>query len=700
MATIIELVSVCIMNYNDARLYKLNPWLESALKNETILIWPIMGCSGAPLADWFGLELYEFVLRYPNTEAAQCIQTNWAPDSPFVKAYIACTNVPELGLMFSKYEPATPALVLGTNGAQGVAIVTDDSNKLFPLMPVTRNGVTVNTKSDINGIMACAYDTFDTKTLSFNFDQTNNGSCWPMTQQTMIVVRKQFYSASSVTNSSSCTRGLDALEFARWLLVTPEIDALTNAGMIGRLSDVPGGVQQAYINVLNAVTCDGETLLITLPIDWTLNKAIQAFGYVAAGIGFAITIGLMVFTIIYHKHPIIRAASPLFMLTSLFGVLLLFGGAVSLVAPVSDISCGAVSWLINLGIMVTFAPLFAKTWRIYRIFGRRKLSVVKISNRKLLAMTGALLTIEIIIMIIWQALSPIKPYISSQVEGSPPRTHNYNQCGVEGVGSSMFAVAAVEKGLLLLFGALMAFSTRKVTGQFNESSQIALAIYNVVFSIGIIAPIIFVIKATGDVMTALLLFVLLWISFFTACILVIPKVLHILSPQDAAADGNHSIVGSSGNSSSGFSFISLATFDTLSLITSYLASLKRHVEAVEAKISQMRRSSNLHQNNNSQLASDNKSTKNNKPITANLAGDKELSILASVTGNQNQQKENSIANSDGSQFILLSSQTPSLRDVNNNSAANKIIENEKGIIRNLSPQMQARGSQLMMTGNK
>jgi len=656
MATIIEIMSVCIKSYNDARLYKLNPWLESALKNETILIWSIMGCSGAPLADWFGLELYEYSYQYPNTEAAQCIQTNWAPDSPFLKAYLACTNVPELGLMFSKYEPATPALVLGTNGAQGVTIVTDDNDKLFPLMPVQRNGITVNTKSDLNGIMACAYDTFNTKTLSFNFDQTNNASCWPLTQQTVAVVRKQYYSDSAVTNSSSCSRGLDALEFVRWLLVTPEIDALTNAGMIGRLSNVPGGVQQAYLNALNAVTCDGETLLITLPIIWELSSGLSGFGYAAAVIGFVLTSVLMGFTIVYHKHPIIRAASPLFMSVSLFGVIMMFAGAVALVLPVSTISCGAVSWLINLGIMVTFAPLFAKTWRIYRIFGRRKLSVVKISNRKLMFIIGILLLIEAIIMIIWESISPLQAIITSTMEGSPARVHQYEQCGVHDVGTSMFAIVAVEKGILLLFGALMAFSTRRVSSQFNESSQVALAIYNVVFSIGIIAPIIFVIGATGDVLVALLLFVLLWISFFTACILVIPKVLHILSPENAG-DGKQSVVGSSGNSSSGFSFVSLNIFDSLSMITNYLSSLKRHVEAVENKICQMRKSLKPHPNN-SQIASNNP----HQPIPSNNNSSTHI--------NNNAANNSSVAVSSSP---IVSRRSPSLGDINKNIA--QIIKN-------------------------
>jgi len=453
-------------------------------------------------------------------------------------------------------------------------------------MRINKNGQYYDTQADINGIMACAYDTFNPLTKSFDLSNSRNTSCFPFTQQYVIIVRRQYYSDLAVTNTSACSRGLDTLQMLHWLFSNDLIDALTDSVNIGRLSNVPG-VQQVYLDALNAALCDTETLLITLPITWELNSGIAGFGYAAAVIGFVLTSILMGFTIVYHRHPIIRAASPLFMSVSLFGVIMMFAGAVALVSPVSTFSCGAVSWLINLGIMVTFAPLFAKTWRIYRIFGRRKLSVVKISNRKLMFIIGTLLSMEIIILIIWQALSPLQPYITSTIEGSASRVHNYNQCGVEDVGTSMFAIVAVEKGLLLLFGALMAFSTRRVSSQFNESSQVALAIYNVVFSIGIIAPIIFVIGATGDVLVALLLFVLLWISFFTACILVIPKALHILSPQ-SADQTNTSIAASSGNSQSGYSFLSMDILSTVAVATGYLAALKNHVVGVEKHINKMK----------------------------------------------------------------------------------------------------------------
>lgn len=351
---------------------------------------------------------------------------------------------------------------------------------------------------------------------------------------------------------------------------------------VAQLFDVPG-VKEHYISALNSVVCNDETLLITLPIVWSLSEALFAASLAAAIIGFVVTNALAIYVIVQHRHPIIRSASPLFLLISLFGVQLLFGSVIALVSDVSAMSCSAFSWLVNLGLMVTFVPLFARVWRIYRIFGRKKLSVVRLSNRKLMFLVGVFWMIELAFMAAWQGAGQLQPVLTVKWEGTPSREHYYTQCSTQGgAGDAFFGIAAAEKGALLFFGALMAFSTRKVQSKFNESPQIALALYNIIFTIGIITPIMLVIGAVGDVMTALLMFMIVWIAFFTACILVVPKALHIQAQGRDGAD-NQSIVGSSGDSSSGFSFLSLDMLSTLAMVGAYLSALRRHVDAVEQK---------------------------------------------------------------------------------------------------------------------
>ena len=386
----------------------------------------------------------------------------------------------------------------------------------------------------------------------------------------------------------------------RWFYSTAEVDELVQSTASVRLQSLSAAVRSSTLQQLEAATCDDQTLLVTLPVQWTLSQAVHTFVNVIASIGLTACAALLLFVVYFRHHPVVRAASPLFLLLSISGLVILFASAFLLVADVSAGSCSAFSWLLNFGLMLTFAPLFAKTWRIYRIFGRRKLSVVVISNRKLLLMVGTLLAAELLLMAVWQGVGNLQPQVedvqsSTAVDSTVSVIHRrlrvdeYVQCGVPSGGPrSMFIVVCVEKGLLFLWGALMAFSTRKVSSTFNEAQGITLCIYNTLFTLGIIAPIILVIGATGDVLDLLLVFALLWISGFTAAALFGPKVLTVFGKHDDGVQGMNTSVAASSSSGSGYQFMSLAALSTVAALQGYAAALKKHLTEVENRLTKAR----------------------------------------------------------------------------------------------------------------
>ena len=458
-------------------------------------------------------------------------------------------------------------------------------------MPWSRNNQTVDTVASTAGIAACASDTFDPITLSFNLSASQNSACWPWTSQVVAMVRTRY--TSTATDTSSCARGLDALQLLSWLFTNDGITTLTSSVDVVPASSVSLAVRSAYIAALDSITCDGTTLYVTLPTVWTLSSGIAGFAQALSGIGIACGVVSSVMVWHYRAHPVIRSASPLFLLLSIAGVSLLCAAGFLLVAPATATTCSAFSWLLSFGLQLCFAPLFAKTYRIYRIFGRKKLSVVQLSNRKLMLIVMAILAVEAVLMAVWQAVGPIAPLtinVTSTTLNSAGHNiiNQYTQCGVPaGSSMSMFAVICVEKGVLFVFGALMAFTTRKVSSTFNESQGISLSIYNVCFTVGIISPIIIVINAVGDVLTLLLVFALLWIAYFTASILFTPKLMTILFHSNGADEVNTSVKASS-SSSSGYQFLSLAALSSLPMLLGYQAALRRHLEAVDSRVAKVK----------------------------------------------------------------------------------------------------------------
>ena len=401
------------------------------------------------------------------------------------------------------------------------------------------------------------------------------------------MVRKNYVTSVVATSPQSCARGLSALQFLQWMFTSLEVDAVAASSNVARLSSLTADIQAAYISALNGVLCDGSTLLITLPTVWQVSSGMSSGAGAICLLAAALCLAAIAYTGVYRQHPVIRSSSPIFLSTSLAGVALLLCGTFAMLQPATTATCSSLAWLWSLGFSLTFAPLFAKTWRIYRIFGRRKLSVVKIPNHRLAMMVIAILAVDAVLMAVWQALSPLQPYTTTQYTGSMPVVqHDYEQCGVEGDGNTLLALVAVSKGVLLVFGALMAFSTRRVSSTFNESSGIALAIYNVLFSIGIIAPIILVISAIGDVRVLLLLFLGLWVSCFTAAILMGPKMLHI---HGAAGQAENNASQMSKASSSGqYSFLSLAQLSTVPVVMAYVAALHKHLAVAEKRLTELK----------------------------------------------------------------------------------------------------------------
>jgi phosphate transport system substrate-binding protein len=569
-----------ITDWKDPSILRYNPSLAIKLGNQSAPITTVYGCKSTPII----LQLVRWAQTY-GTSLDTSITTfmkNVISNTAFLTGFGTCVPPKNYNIVYTPNEGTTFSLVSTIIGSVGYAQDRSPSSSgEFTIMyprSVDGNTQLVSTSSTSNSMIACITDTFSVSTLSINPQASSNPACWPFTTAVYLAVRNSYTAAA--TDTSQCEQGLKALKFVQWLITTPLLDAATHS----QSSPRPAGlfnIESAIIDALNNVTCDGTTMLITLPVVWSLTSAASGFGIAMSVIGLIGILGLLILVAVYRNHPVMRSASPWFVFTSLSGVGLMLISLFFWVSNATVANCNAFSWCINLGFMLTFAPLFAKTWRIYRIFGRKKLSVIKISNRKLGLMVSTFISAEIAILSVWQAVGPLQPVVTMQTTGNPVIEHQYTQCGTVGDGSRFLIVIGVTKGVLLLYGALLAFSTRRVTDHFNESQSIAWAIYNVVFSVGIVIPIIVFVGAVGDVIVMLVLFVILWIAYFTALIIIVPKVMAVFAPSSqlnsAELSGTKSSVG-------GFSFLSIAEMTRPVLLMQYQSALREQLKLVTQKL--------------------------------------------------------------------------------------------------------------------
>jgi hypothetical protein len=382
-----------------------------------------------------------------------------------------------------------------------------------------------------------------------------------------------------------CNRGNRSLNYFNWINTNPALStAAINAGVF-RVSDIPE-IQLAIETQLNMATCDGETLLITLPKVWTVNAAITGFGIAVMSILLAVFVASAIVLAVYRQRTVLRSSSVPFLGLILLGLSML---AMSIGAwsstTVSNSNCGAFMWLASLGFSLVFVPFFAKTYRIYLIFSRQKLQVVKLSNKRLGALVGAFFIAELIVMIAWSQVSPLQPVTYFRnISGS---IHQATHCSVDSAGMTFVVIEAVYKGLLLVVGSLLAFRTRKVSSNFNESSSIAMSIYSCLFSSLIIGALIYFVSAFEDTLVLLMLFLIFWLATVTWALVFGAKFYALFSQSEADAAQASKIESlQTEKSQGGFSFVSVAAMP-MPIIKSYIQALEGHLSKAKKQLTLM-----------------------------------------------------------------------------------------------------------------
>ena len=586
--TLALLVLGNISDWSDPRLVALNPILATALEgNGPSPIRLVHGCfsfdidvSTAPMSYY----LYQFLLSTIETDPVVLAYLE-SPEGQQARTLLGCSQAANTGRfsgwVYVAKEDTITSIVATRPGSMGYAMDSSSAEgagaavgTFALLMPAVVNGQPTNTvrRSTPTALMACALaGQLDSTTLTLDVTAAwAMPDCWPLTQVVYMQIPRDF-------PQDSFNLGVATVDLLQWIYQTDALDVWCNQNMLVRTASSTA-LQSVLLSTLETITSGGSTVL-TLPNVWQLTPAIAYTAYAMLGLGWLVTIVFIGVTIRYRSHASLRSASPLFMVISLLGIGLLFASILALVLTPTSQSCVAFSWLIQLGFTVTFAPLFAKAYRIYRIFGRRKLQVVKISNRKLLLAVAAGILADVIFVSIWHAVAPPTVDIDVQLSSTASATgalqqNEYAQCAWDGSSADFMGVECVIKVASLCVGVMLAFSTRQVTDRFNDSKSISLSIYNLVLALVVILPILLLIDAVGNVRILLLLFCIVEIGFVTLGVLYLPKLLTFMSSNNMVMP-SQSVYQSS---SDGFSFLSAEQLAGMSHLNAYIAALVRHVE--------------------------------------------------------------------------------------------------------------------------
>uniref|UniRef100_T1HAH4 G_PROTEIN_RECEP_F3_4 domain-containing protein n=1 Tax=Rhodnius prolixus TaxID=13249 RepID=T1HAH4_RHOPR len=266
-------------------------------------------------------------------------------------------------------------------------------------------------------------------------------------------------------------------------------------------------------------------------------------------VGIAVATFFLSLNLHFRKHKYIKLSSPKLNNMAVFGCILVYTAVILLgldnaTLPSNEIFSTARVYLLSAGFSMAFGSVFAKTYRVHRIFTRSAQGVVKnklLQDTQLISLICVLLVVDGLIVTLWVTVDPIERQLKNlTLEISPTERSVVYQPQIEVCAShfihSWLGVLYIYKGLLLIVGVYMAWETRHVKiPALNDSQYIGLSVYSVV-----ITSVLVVVLANLIFERVTLAFLTITIPILVSttgslCLLCVPKVHDILAHTDNPA---------------------------------------------------------------------------------------------------------------------------------------------------------------------
>ncbi|XP_077991826.1 gamma-aminobutyric acid type B receptor subunit 2-like isoform X1 [Glandiceps talaboti] len=216
---------------------------------------------------------------------------------------------------------------------------------------------------------------------------------------------------------------------------------------------------------------------------------------VFASFGILLDIFFLCLNIIKRNHGFIKLSSPRMNTITLFGALLVYVSIIPFGLMSSrylntdnqrTTSCLVGKWFLSIGFTLGFGPMFAKTWRIHKLFMKFEVRKEPMHDKHLIIFVLMLLLVDIIVLTTWQLVDPSTTRlieVSTEImQRSVKGIVEIHSCSSEHIWWWVGAVCG-QKGLLLIFGCFLAHETRNIQVEgLNDARQIGISIYNIMMA--------------------------------------------------------------------------------------------------------------------------------------------------------------------------------------------------------------------------
>ena len=258
----------------------------------------------------------------------------------------------------------------------------------------------------------------------------------------------------------------------------------------------------------------------------------------------------------YRRHPLLLSSSPFFGQVIISGSWFLYVAIGIMRWKSLDAVCSIIPAFLCVAYTLIIGTLFAKTWRLNRIFTGASLKSVRVSAWDVVLFISCLFTVDFIIMAAWLLIDRPVPVLETDSTNS---LQLITVCYSEH-WNVWYSLLIVPKAVQVLYGMYLAYNVRHINANFNESRYIGLAIFHLVVFASIVIPLD---RALENQLTVHYLLVTLMLClgvFITLSLVFLPKVYAIVykrkgqphkRPPRAVEDSKSDAAHNNANNSAG-----------------------------------------------------------------------------------------------------------------------------------------------------
>jgi len=289
---------------------------------------------------------------------------------------------------------------------------------------------------------------------------------------------------------------------------------------------------------------DGRTDIPSDLPNFTLDEnyigmTLRVLGLILSATVMILSIVFGIWTFLHRKNRVVLASQPIFLYiicvgTFLMGASILFLSIDDEIATdkVCDGACMTVPWFLSVGFVTAFGSLFAKTWRINRIFHCGNMRRVKITEKDVMLPLLAFVAVDVLLLSLWMGFSPLYWDRSPSSRDEWNRViSSHGQCAGDNWLGYVIPLAVVDMGVLAA-ALYQAIEARDISLEFSETEYIfkALASAALVSVVGI--PVMVIVTDNPSAYFFVLTCIIFALAFSLLMFIFLPKIQYFRQSKD------------------------------------------------------------------------------------------------------------------------------------------------------------------------